>query len=118
MAEKRTAIIRCDNGQIEGEVENIIISGSDQDDAVSEMIVARYPMGYIAADCTGWNTAIGDRYKDGKFYRLGEQVPRISTAKEEISTLRTSSSQMNLAVMALMDQIVEMKKSEGGAESV
>ena len=113
MAEKRTAIIRCDNGQIEGEVENIIISGSDQNDAASEIVAARYPVGYIAVDCTGWNTVIGDRYKDGKFYRLGEQVPRILAAKEEISTLRTSSSQMNMAIMALMDKIVEMKNQEG-----
>lgn len=40
-------------------------------------------------NCAGYSLAIGDVFKDGKFYRNGEEVlPDLEVARKEIETLK------------------------------
>lgn len=108
MAEKRIAIVHCDPGvQNTGTVENIVIAGSDRDEALAEVVRARYPADYLTADCTGYSVAIGDRWQDGRFYHGAEPAVRLQTEKEQLAELRQNARRLDLAVLELMDHLTQ-----------
>ena len=89
----------------EGTVQNIMVCADYE--LANYLTRCTYGDEAFAVDCLQYACAIGDGYRDGRFWHRDEdgaetEVPYIPTTEEEVSYLKNENEQLTLTVADLL----------------
>lgn len=88
-----------------GTVQNIMVC--DNYEMANYITRCTYGEEAFAVDCLQYPCGIGDKYYDGRFWRVDEtgiekEISYVSTAEEQVQILKEENEEMTLAMAELM----------------
>ena len=88
-----------------GKIQNITVS--DNYEASNRIARAVYGENAVAVDCLQYNCAIGDIYRENRFYRVNEdgtetEIPYLPTQEQQVQQLTEENGELTMAMADLI----------------